>query len=54
MFFTKILFPLADLSNAWNYQELICLPNIDSTDDLKDNGFTQQEIQVKSQCEIPS
>ena len=54
MFFTEILSPLAGLSNAWNYQELICLSNIDSTNDLKDQGFTQREVKVKPQYEIPS
>ena len=45
-FFTNILSPLVGLSHNWSHRGLICLPNIQSRDDLRTHSFSEREIKV--------
>ena len=44
--FREVIFPLLDLSPTWKHRGLICLPNIDSKDELRRRRFNEEEIEV--------
>ena len=50
--FRDVISPLADLSHTWTHRGLICLPNIDSREDLLQYGLTQQDIEVNISISI--
>ena len=43
--FTKYLSPLAELSNDWRHVGLVCLPNVQSKEDLR-NVLNDKYIEV--------
>ena len=43
--FTKYLSPLAELSNDWRHVGLVCLPNVQSKEDLR-NVLSDKYIEV--------
>ena len=49
--FISIIFPLADMSSTWSHRGLICLPNIENREVLREHGIADEEIEVRNGSE---